>query len=327
MTKYIVIDSGSHASRLMFADVKNMPDALETSSLYIIPDRMLSSLCKFHNSGKINRKIKLPFRYIWDRFCILEQAKIDTENEYIIVMTNVSVKKFRVEYLKGLESYKNIHLVLIAVDSFVDKFLSPLDVMGRVSFDLIYSFDQKDCDEYGLIYSQSQYSKIDKLSRSELGYDIFFVGRAKQRYEMLKDIARKANMYGVKCGFYLLGVPKKDQEDIPGIIYIDKVLPYSDVLPLILSSHCLLDVVQTGQVGYTMRVYESVFYNKRLITNNSAVEDFAYYQKDYMNIFSKIEDINFGIFADKSEVDYKYKGEYSPVNLLLDAKKRILGDI
>lgn len=326
MIKYIVFDSGSYASRLMFADIKKIPDAIGISNIFEISNPLLRVLNKVHMSGKINRKIRLPFREIWDKFCLIERAKMDSENDYVIVMTNVSSKKFRIEYLQALKDYSNIHLVLVAVDSFVDQFLCPLDIIKNVQFDLVYSFDRDDCEKYGMIHSQSQYSKVDEIEPYKESYDLFFVGRAKNRLKLIKDIALKANNQNLKCGFFLLDVPKREREHIDGVTYIDRVMPYSAVLPMIMSSKCLLDIVQQGQTGYTMRVYESIFYNKKLITNNSTILGFSYYQKKFMKVFNDISDIDFSFVENLDTAEYNYSGEYSPINLLKDAEKRIWGE-
>lgn len=323
MVKYIVIDSGSDASRLMFHDVKNMNNAVETSDIYELSNSILRIACKIHNSGMINRKIALPLRGVWDRYCIIEQAKKDTENKYIVVMTNVSVKKFRIDYLKDLKKYPNIYLVLVAVDSFVDKFLSPVKIMEQVKFDLVYSFDLEDCNKYGLVYSQSQYSKLDDVKASKDKLDLFFVGRAKQRLGLIQQIAEAASAKGLTCGFYILGAHPKQRKKIDGVVYIDSVMPYKDVLPMILNSKCLLDIVQDGQAGYTMRIYEALFYNKLLITNNKSVGQFDYFDNRYMKLFDRCEDIDFSFILDSANIDYQYKGEYSPVVLLEDARTRL----
>lgn len=326
MVKYMVFDSGSDASRLMFADVNKMPNAIETSNIFSINTPFLRALNKVHMSGKINRKVPLPFRKIWDSFYLIEKAKKDKKNEYIVFMTNVSAKKFRVEYLQDLKKYKNIHLVLIAVDSFVDQFLCPLGIMEKVDFDLIYSFDRDDCAKYGLLYTQSQYSKMDDVKAANVQYDLFFIGRAKDRLEKLKHIVRKANSYGLRTGFFLLGVPKKQREKIDGITYLDRVMPYREVLPLILSSKCLVDIVQEGQKGLTMRVYEAIFYNKKLYTNNESIRNLRYYDPRYMMISSDLENVEEAFFGDTVFVDYKYENDYSPIVLLKDAEQRIFGE-
>lgn len=325
MDKYIVIDSGSDASRLMFHDITKLNNAIEVSNIYEIANPVLKLLCKVHNSGKINRKLKLPFRRIWNRYCVIEQAKRDTINNYVVVMTNVSVKKLPISYLQDLKKYPNIYLIMIAVDSFVDDFLSPIEIMKQIDFNLIYSFDKQDCEKYGLLYSQSQYSKIDNIKSSSKALDLFFIGRAKHRLSVIQQIARDAQKEGIVCGFYILDVPTKLREEIEGITYIDSVITYKEVLPVIANSKCLLDIVQDGQVGYTTRVYETIFYNKLLLTNNKSVIDFSYYNAQYIKIFDRPENIDYSFIKAELTVDYKYNEEFSPIALIDDIRARLFG--
>ena len=317
MLKFIVIDSGSSASKLMFYDLKNQKNIIEVSNVFNIKNPILKVLNKIHMSGKINRKINLPFKQIWDKFYITEIAK-NSKDHYFIIMTNISVKKFRLEYLKELQNRENIDLVLVAVDSFIDKQLSPLNEMKLIRFKYIFSFDENDCKKYNLIYTNSLYSKIENLSYSNYKSDIFFIGRAKDRYNMLKEFAIYANLRGYKCNFFILGVKRKMQEKIPGITYINRVIKYDKVLPMIQSSKCLLDITQKGQNGLTMRVYESIFYNKKLITNNSNVKTNNYYNENYMKIFTTEEELkNIDLsFINDENSNYFYKGDFSPIKLI-----------
>lgn len=324
MIKYIVCDSGSSASRLMFYDIKTMTDAIETSSIFNIPNPVLKLLNKVHMSGKINRKIQLPVRKIWDKYYITEIAKRNLKDQFIVVMTNISVRKFRLEYLQSLEKQPNVCLVLVAVDSFVDKELCPLDIMAKVKFDLVYSFDKGDCLNYGLQHTQSLYSKKDNVKALSGKSDLFFVGRAKDRFSSLCEIVNKANTRDLKCNFQILGVKNQDRVNAQGITYLDTVKPYDDVLPMILSSKCLLDIVQTGQDGLTMRVYESIFYNKKLITNNPNVRYLPYYNLQYMQIIDDIGEIDFDFISKDETVNYDYLGDYSPVRFLEVVKEELL---
>lgn len=323
MIKYIVVDSGSSASRLMFRDVKKLKNVIETSELFIISNPLLRILNKVHMSGKLNRFFNIPFKKIWDRYYITEKIKANPYNHYIIIFTNISIRKIRLGYLQELGKHQNIHLVLVAVDSFVDINLSPLSILDKIPFDLVYSFDPHDCKQYGLEFTNSIYSRrLDILAAKEQT-DIFFIGRAKDRYSLLLLIAQRAHDAGLKINFQILGVKKKAQIQFPGITYLKKVKPYDEVLPLVKASKCLLDIYQTGQKGLTMRVYEAIFYNKRLITNNDYIAKLDYYNPKYMQIIRNAKEIDFSFISQDNDVDYKYRGEYSPIYFLKQVERKL----
>lgn len=315
MLKFIVFDSGSSASKLMFQDLKNHENTIETSAIYKIDNPILAFINHAHMSLKLKGYINLPFKSVWNRFNYLESIynEIDT---FVLVFTNVSIKKVYEPYLKDLQRKSNVKLVLVAVDSFVDKELSALPYIKAFKFDLVYSFDESDCRKYNLRHTVSLYSKRTDISPEEEKSDIFWIGRAKDRLESILDIAEKANEIGMKCDFYVLGVKPDRRKVVKGIFYIDRVIPYEIVLPKVLAARCLLDINQTGQKGMTMRVYEAIFYNKLLITNNWTIKTLKYYDDRYMKQISNIEDVDLNFLLEPIDVDYNYAGEYSPICFL-----------
>lgn len=321
MIKYIVIDSGSDASRLMFLDLKKMKNVTKTSKTFDIKNPVLRIANRIHMSGRINDYLNLPGKAIWNKYSVCEVAKKDVENTYVIIMTNISVRKYTVKYLAQLKTLPNVRMILILVDSCVDKKLYPEEYIKNIEFDCIYSFDERDCQEHGFLKTNSLYSKRTDIRPSERKYDLFFVGRAKDRLESLLSIAKQGYKKNLNCGFYILGVDKEKRIKTPGVFYIDLVLSYDEVLPMVLSSRCLLDIVQNGQEGMTMRVYESIFYDKKLLTNNKSIKSLKYFNDD-MKIIEDIDKIDFD-FIRKPMPEYNYGGEYSPMNLIKNIRDRV----
>ena len=81
--------------------------------------------------------------------------------------------------------------------------------------------------------------------------------------------------------------------------------------------HCpqLRDAIQF-QKALTLRPYEAVVYNRKLLTNNRSILDFKYYNSRYMQLFERAEEIDWDWIAADTEVDYGYQGDYSPRKLL-----------
>ena len=83
---------------------------------------------------------------------------------------------------------------------------------------------------------------------------------------------------------------------------------------------------QKGQVALTLRPYEAVVYNKKLLTNNKTILSFKYYNPRYMHYFEKIEDIDWNWVARKEKVNYEYEGDFSPIYLLQDISENLYQD-
>ena len=94
------------------------------------------------------------------------------------------------------------------------------------------------------------------------------------------------------------------------------LIPYEDVLSSISNTNTILEIVQGNQSGPTLRYFESVSYNKKLLTNNENVTRFPYYDERYMRIFKKPEDIDYKWVKDKEYIDYHYNGDFSPIYMI-----------
>lgn len=303
----------------MFNDLKKSEDVLETSKLYDIKNPILRFLNKIHVSLEVNHVIHLPFKSIWGKYSILEKFKY-AEGVKVAIFTNVSIGKITLDYLKLLQSNYGYKIVLIGVDSCLDKRLSPLLFTNKFNFDMVYTFDESDSKKYGFRFTNTLYSKRNDITPSSKKSDLFFIGRAKDRLAKLQAIAKLCVSNSLNPNFSIL-ISDRKQEQIKGVKYIDKVIPYDKVLPQIISSKCVLDIVQEGQVGLTMRVYEAIFYNKKLITNNQSVKKLRYYRPDYMQVINSLDEIDVNWIKYGGDVDYHYQVDYSPIHLIEQIKK------
>lgn len=62
-----------------------------------------------------------------------------------------------------------------------------------------------------------------------------------------------------------------------------KSLNYSDYLKVISKSRCIVDFVQEGQSGTTMRTLEAIFSTKKIVSNNEYLKDMDFFHPN--NIF------------------------------------------
>ena len=99
-------------------------------------------------------------------------------------------------------------------------------------------------------------------------------------------------------------------------IHFNKHLPYSDMLKILPNVQCILDIPQEDQAALTLRPYEAVVYNKKLLTNNKRIKSFKYYDNRYMQYFERVEDIDWDWLVSDINVNYGYQGDFSPYHLL-----------
>lgn len=136
----------------------------------------------------------------------------------------------------------------------------------------LYSFDERDVLKYNIEYNTTIYSKYIILKNCELEYDIYFVGKEKGRFKIIKELEDIFNAYDLKFYNYII----TKENNLPRV-------SAEDNLNNISKSKAILDILQKGQSGLTLRVLESIFLKKKLISNNLALKEYKFYNPN--NIF------------------------------------------
>jgi len=140
-----------------------------------------------------------------------------------------------------------------------------------------WSFDKDDCNKYKLNYNTTFYFDNIELKKNIIKNDVIFLGADKGRYAKLKEIEELLQSYDLSTNFHV--VPDKGEENPNNI----QPLSYKKYLELISSSKVILDYLQEGQKGLTLRPMESIFFKKKLITNDINIRNENFYLKE--NIF------------------------------------------
>ena len=165
-----------------------------------------------------------------------------------------------------------------------------------------YSFDKKDCKAYSLKYAPMVYSKdaVVRGKDKEI-YDVVFVGKDKGRVDLLFEIYSRFTSIGLRCKFLVLG-DEQEKYVGAGFEFIDKYLSYSENSSLIRKSKAVLDIQQRGQEGLTLRVVETMFFNKKIITNKQDIDSYDFF--DNNNVLILKEDTSAGEILDFINSDY-----------------------
>lgn len=310
---FYLIDSGTKSNIAMFSDVKKMENGLQASVPVNIPNSLLRFLYKLHTSIKINQVVDLPWKGIWDRYAIFPSS---TSGTNWVVITNWSIRRFSLSCLKGLSENPQYRLVLIYLDTYskVPEFYKKY--INQISFDLIYTFDNHDAKEYGWIFTNSLYSKNEVPSNRDDEYDLYFVGEDKGRAEQLVEMYDYLSQNNIKCCFKII-TTGTNRTSHDGLHFLQKRIEYREILEDISKSRAILEIVQDGQSGMTMRPYEAMFYDKKLLTNNSVLRSMDFYNEKFMMVFSKMDDSVIEFLKREDPVEYHYENAYSPVKWLL----------
>lgn len=153
----------------------------------------------------------------------------------------------------------------------------PCDVPEKIT---MISYDKGDCEKYGMIYrNEKNFFKCYIGKKKIIKYDVFFVGMDKGRGKYLCELKKQFEDMGLKTKFIItsdgrFAIRKK---------YYSRHISYEKVINFDNESRAIINIVMPGQTGLTLRDFESVFNEVKLITNNVHIRDYDIYNKN--NIF------------------------------------------
>jgi 1,5-rhamnosyltransferase len=141
-----------------------------------------------------------------------------------------------------------------------------------------------------------------------------------ERYQTIIEAYKYFSDLGLRCDFNIVGVNTGDQKYNERISY-NKQLSYNEVLCHIQKTKCILEVVQSDQVGTTLRVQEALFYHKRLLTNNINLKNEPWYNENVIKIYTDLCKIDLSFIKNNNPTSnsdynnifyfsYKYQFEF-----------------
>lgn len=259
------------------------------------------------------KKMWLPFRNIWNNRYYKNKFNKKDEIIFIVPPTTHLLKLKVIKKLK--KKYINSKFVLYITDIMShDQFLSDNLELLR-DFNVVISFDYNDCKKYGFINYPLVYSAPKELENVEEEIDVYFCGRAKDRLELIMETFYFLKKQGLKCLFILRDVSLKERIKDEGLIYIEKFMSYKENLEYVKKSKCLLEIMQDGGNGYTLRTCEAIAFNKKIISNNYILKEAEFYNEKMISYFNCVKDINIEFILSEN-VGYLDRHYFSPKNLL-----------
>lgn len=278
---------------------------------------------KIHLSRKVNSVISLPNRKRW--FTPIEQLLSDGSINKILIIDGALnyIDKKDLLSIKQIRKELKIYLFMInAIAADSPSVNGVKDFIFGFPWDEMFTFDPEDARKYNMTYKGFCYYSVHSLPnyQGELS-DIYFIGGLKGgREKTIIDTFQLLSNEHVKCDYRLMVYGKTTPVSKPGLTYLPLGWrPYEEVLSAINHTKCILEILQNGQSGASLRYFEAVCYNKKLLTNNSHIKDFPYYNPQYMRVFDDIHDIDIEWIKADEFVEYGYQGDFSPnvfINML-----------
>jgi len=231
---------------------------------------------------KVIKKLRLPLvRYFYDDW----YSKLGQYNKVIVfdaalltdrsLLKSISEKVLTKElYLYSWNIVKNIKIL---------KFEKKEAEKYGFTF---YNYDKTSCNRYGLKHNTIMYDEKLKLKDTEKKFDILFLGFLKDRKEKMLAIYNAIIEAGLNPKFVIVG--KKDKQPFE---YKKTYVSYHKYLNMLGQTKAILDITQDGQDGFSLRIMEAIFFDKKLITTNKAIVKAEFYVPNNI-LFIDINNIN-----------------------------------
>lgn len=273
------------------------------------PRGILRRIKDFHLRSNINT----PKKDIW-----YTHGKYKKSRRILVMdsaLNNISIEFLEAQQKKG--TIVDIYFIN-SLEASSPTLLAIKEKYTKFNWNNIYTFDPVDAEKYGYTYLGFNYYSKKELKDTTQEYDAYFAGGFKGgRNQLILDLFHYLKDNGVKVDFNI-NIYSEDQDPhIPELkISRGHWIPYEDVLNTVNKSNCIIELMQQNQNGSSLRYFESICYNKKLLTNNKNIVNYPFYNKENMRIFEKIEDIDIEWLKENREIEYNYNNEFSPVHLV-----------
>lgn len=139
----------------------------------------------------------------------------------------------------------------------------------------IWTFDYGDHQKFGYALYRQFASLLPEFLQKEVTVGFSFVGRDKGRKQLLDELKQKLRAIDYQVDFDIRSVD-------------DKNLSYLEYLEKSLHADCMVEILQHGQKGMTLRAVEALLYQKKLITNNSEILQADFFHPDNILLLGEL---------------------------------------
>lgn len=203
--------------------------------------------------------------------------------DFIVVINGQTISERFLSELR--RSFPHAKLILYMWDAFKNRknILSSLYL-----FDNVFTFDQNDAKNFGINFRPLFFSKgFHPSNKKTYKYDVSFVGTIhSDRYRVLKkfenELPHDIRYYSYKYlqapwvyYLYKFKIAAMREAHVDEFQY--SPLKKFDLYEVFLSSKAVLDIEHPNQSGLTMRTFETLGSEKKLITTNKNIKNYDFY--------------------------------------------------
>lgn len=275
----------------MYSELQNKDFVRMCKGALPMNEPLLHKIHKIHWSQKVNNIINLPFKKIWFKKMTNGNFNNDKPTCFVLFYGQYGIREPKLlDYIKEINPENKIAVhyldLIIREEEHID--------MLKNKTDLIYSYNKQEVEKYGIEYFCTNiYSRTQKITTPKsFKYDLYFIGHPKGRLDYLLQLCKYLTEKKVKCMFKIAGVPRKERIKQNGIVYLNKPIPYPNVEKDIQDTRCILELLQPGSDGATMRCLEATAYKRKLLTNGPDISNRMFFCDAQMKSFSDFNEID-----------------------------------
>jgi hypothetical protein len=284
MKKVLIVAPEYMGYIVKVADELRKNKNLEVTDIHIPTYKYSNVLTKVKNFylKRVSKDVKFKYRenYIKtiiknEKFDIILIIRPDLFSVASLVDLKSKTKNFKTYFFDGIYRYPK------------KKKLLPL-------FNEIYSFEPSDCREFGFKFITNFIYELETPNSADapLKYSVFNITSFdRKRFAVLLKIAKVLKEQ--KNVFKIIVKTTKKIPSTDLIEIIKNPIPLEEVKLYIKQAACMLDLgVIDKHRGLTFRVFEALGYHKKIITNNSEIATYDFYNPQNILI---IDDQNISI--------------------------------
>lgn len=201
--------------------------------------------------------------------------------------------EFSKEFLDVLRK-KNPQIICIVF--FWDKFETTSLRKSYMYFDKVFTFDIQDSREKNIRFLPTFY--IEECKNENSNYlkdreiDMYYMGAYKgiERYELIKKFKDYCIVNELNFNLKLIDLKGNCKVRDENIIY-DKKINYLENIATLKKSKVVLDIQNGEQTGLTLRCFEAIAAEVKVITTNKNIYNYDFYRKENIIVINSTEEI------------------------------------
>jgi hypothetical protein len=257
---------------------------------------------EFHNIALIKFKYKSIFQRIRSAiYKIFKKQKLKNFFKLQPIIESTQGKKY--EYIIIVRPDLFFDSQLLKLKSRTNKFIAYYhDSINNIErkkdvihfFDKVYAYEKKDVKNHNLHFL-GNFIYLDNYTKDQLiEYDGFTIMSKDYRLETLKKVALFFKKNNLSYSFLVHSDKPQPNSDV--ITYITKRKNNEEVLQHISKCKFIVDIHKYGiQDGLTFRVFESLFFEKKLITTNADIKTYDFYNPNNIFVINPDDEIKIPI--------------------------------